>query len=89
MCLRRLSSSLIRGLTSVAVWPVVIRGGACLPRLGPSHRVPFTDRFTDRVSDLGLLVLLGCRLHVSDCGAAWLMYLVLLYWLLVVVLGGL
>jgi hypothetical protein len=56
------------GLTSATVGPVVACGGDGLPRLGLSRRVPFTDRFTNRVPDLGFLVLLGCRVYASDWG---------------------
>ena len=67
MRLRRLSSSPVSGLTSAAVWPLVVSGGARLPHLGLSRPVPFTDRFTDRVPDKGFLVLLGASArHRSD-----------------------
>jgi hypothetical protein len=55
MRLRRLGPSPTCGLTSAAVWPVVDCGGARLPRLSLSRRVPFTDRFTDQVPDLNFL----------------------------------
>ena len=52
MCLRRLARSLPCGLTSTAVWPVVGCGGVYLPRLSLFRCVPFTDRFTETVSEL-------------------------------------
>jgi hypothetical protein len=54
MRLRRLGSSLLCGLTSADVRPLVACGRPHPPRIGLSRCVSFTDRFTETMSELRL-----------------------------------